>query len=155
MADRAEPLTAGEAERTLVMERVFRANVERVFRAWTDPAFMVRWWGPEGFTTPELTLDVRPGGTWRTVMRSPDGSSHSVSGVFRAIDPPHRLVLSWAWEEADGTRGHETEIELTFATVETGTRMRLVQRLFQSPDWRDRHRHGWTQSLDKLDRYFG
>jgi uncharacterized protein YndB with AHSA1/START domain len=154
VADRGEPAADSDGERTLVIERVFNATPDRVFRAWTDPAVLVKWWGPEGFTTPELSLDVRPGGTWRTVMRAPNGSTHPVSGVFREISPPSRLVLTWAWEE-DGKRGHETEIELTFSAVESRTHMRLVQRVFQSREWRDRHRHGWAPSLDKLARLFG
>jgi uncharacterized protein YndB with AHSA1/START domain len=151
--DRAEPFSAVDAERTLVIERVFKAQPDRVFRAWTDPATLARWWGPEGFTTPELSLDVRPGGAWRTVMRSPNGSDHPVSGHFREISPPHRLVLTWAWEE-NGQRGYETEIALTFSAVESGTHMRLVQRVFQTSERRDRHGDGWTQSFDKLARLF-
>jgi len=153
MVDRADTAIVDDPERTLVIERVFKASPERVFRAWTDPAVLVTWWGPDGFTTPEFTFDVRPGGAWRTVMRSPDGNPHPVSGIYREINPPRRLVITWAWEE-DGKRGHETEIEVTFSAIENGTRMRLVQRLFQSPESRDRHRHGWTQSFDKLERLF-
>jgi uncharacterized protein YndB with AHSA1/START domain len=149
-----EPAAArdGDNDRTLVIERLFKASPDRVFRAWTDPAILATWWGPEGHTTPVLALDCRPGGTWRTVMRSPDGSPHRVSGVYREVSPPERLVISWAWEEEDGRRGHETEIEVTFSQVAGGTLMRLVQRLFASPESRDRHRFGWTQSFDKLAR---
>jgi uncharacterized protein YndB with AHSA1/START domain len=153
MVDRAYTATVDDSERTLVIERVFKASPERVFRAWTDPAVLVTWWGPEGFTTPEFAFDLRTGGAWRTVMRSPDGTPHPVSGIYRAIDPPKRLVITWAWEE-DGKRGHETEIEVTFVAIESGTRMRLVQRLFQSPAVRDRHQDGWTRSFDKLERLF-
>jgi glutathione S-transferase len=153
MVDRSDTATVDDRQRTLVIERVFKASPERVFRAWTDPAVLVRWWGPEGFTTPEFAFDLRTGGAWRTVMRSPDGNPHRVSGIYRAIDPPRRLVITWAWEE-DDKRGHETEIEITFLAIENGTRMRLVQRLFQSPTSRDLHQDGWTQSFDKLDRLF-
>ena len=153
MNDRAD-VAVDEGERTLVIERTFKASPERVFRAWTDPAILAKWWGPAGFTTPQLSLDVRPGGAWRTVMRSPDGNPHAVSGVFREINPPNRLVISWAWEE-DGKRGHETEIELTFSADEEGTRMRLVQRIFQSSQARDNHRWGWSESFDKLAQLFG
>jgi uncharacterized protein YndB with AHSA1/START domain len=153
VADQAEAAVDGETERTLIIERVFRASPDRVFRAWTDPAVLVNWWGPEGYTTPEFTFDVRPGGAWRTVMRSPDGNPHRVSGIFREISPPNRLVLTWAWEE-EGKRGHETEIELTFSAVAEGTRMLLIQRVFQSLQARDNHRWGWTEGLNKLGRLF-
>ena len=82
-----------------------------MFRAWTDPAILVHWWGPEGFETPDCKMDVRPGGAWRSTMISPEGKSHTVSGVYREISPPRRLVMTWGWEN-DGKRGHETEVEL-------------------------------------------
>src|SRR5262245_8894126 len=97
-----------DPERTLVIERVFKASPERVFKAWTDPAVLATWWGPIGFTAAEYRLDVRKDGAWRTVMRAPDGSSHRVSGVYREIMPPTRLVFTWGWEEDGGQRGHET-----------------------------------------------
>jgi uncharacterized protein YndB with AHSA1/START domain len=155
MADPARSAASeDDPERTLVIERRFKASPERVFRAWTDPAILVTWWGPVGFTTPECHLDLRQGGAWRTVMRAPDGSRHPVSGVYREILPPKRLVITWAWEEADGRRGPETEVAVTFAPTPEGTHMRLVQRLFPSPAARDRHEDGWTQSLGKLEHLF-
>jgi len=155
MSDPDQAAASGDdAERTLVIERVFKASPERVFKAWTDPAVLVTWWGPAGFTTREFEFDLRSGGKWRTVLHAPDGRAHPVSGVYREIRPPTRLVITWAWEEADGRRGHETEVEVTFAPTGDGTHMRLVQRLFQSAAARDNHRHGWTQSFDKLERVF-
>jgi uncharacterized protein YndB with AHSA1/START domain len=83
---------------TLWMSRRFNAPRERVFRALTDARQLARWWGPKGFTVPDLALDVRPGGAWRTTVRSPDGQDHIVSGVYRDIMPPSRLVFTWGWE---------------------------------------------------------
>ena len=139
-----------EQDRTLVIERVFKAPPERVFKAWTDPAFLVKWWGPEGFTTPECRMDVRPGGAWRTRMVGPDGD-HTVAGVYREIAPPRRLVFTWGWE-IDGGRGHETVVDLTFEATPEGTRMRLVQRVFQSVEQRDMHDMGWNSSFNDLNR---
>ena len=96
-------------------------------------------------------MDVRPGGAWRSTMISPDGSSHIVSGVYREISPPRRLVMTWGWEN-DGQRGHETEVELTFEPVAAGTRMRLVQRLFETAQSRNSHEHGWSSSFNDLER---
>jgi uncharacterized protein YndB with AHSA1/START domain len=140
-------------DRTLVIERVFKAPPDQVFRAWTDPAILAKWWGPEGFTTPECQMDVRPGGAWRTRMVGPDGD-HTVSGVYREIAPPKRLVLTWGWE-TEGKRGHETEVALTFEPVAGGTRMRLVQSLFESVGERDMHDQGWSSSFNDLDRVLG
>jgi uncharacterized protein YndB with AHSA1/START domain len=80
----------------LRQSRSFAAPRERVFRAFTAPSQLAKWWGPKGFTVPACTLEVRVGGAWRTVMRSPEGKDHIVSGVYREITPPARLVFTWA-----------------------------------------------------------
>jgi uncharacterized protein YndB with AHSA1/START domain len=141
----------GTGDRTLVIERVFRAPPEEVFAAWTDPAILVEWWGPEGYRTPEHAMDVREGGAWRTVMRNASGEAHVASGVYREIAPPKRLVMTWGWQQPDGTRGHETTVELDFEPVPDGTRLRLVQRVFATVENRDGHRMGWSSSFNKLE----
>ena len=155
-ANSAEAVTEAEvANRTLVVERVFRAPPDKVFRAWTDPMELVRWWGPEGMTIPEVELDVQPGGAWRTVMANDDGMALTVSGVFREISPPQRLVMTWGWHQEDGGRGHETEIVVTFEDVPEGTRLKLVQSVFESVEQRDSHGMGWESTLNGLERLIG
>jgi uncharacterized protein YndB with AHSA1/START domain len=149
MADDAIAAAAVK-ERTLVIERIFKAPPERVFRAWTDPTVLIRWWGPQDYMAPDPELDVRVGGKWRSVMLGPDGSSHTVSGIYREVAPPRRLVMTWGWE-TDGRRGHETVIELTLEPAAGGTRMRLVQGVFETPKARDGHDWGWTSSFVRLE----
>ena len=134
----------------LNLSRSFAAPRERVFRAFTSPAQLARWWGPKGFTVPAGTLDVRAGGAWRTVMRSPEGKDHIVSGVYREILPPERLVFTWAWEE-DGARGHETVVTIELSETPGGTRLELTQERFETEDSLERHRHGWSGCLDCLE----
>ena len=96
---------AGEtAQRELVITRVFDAPRALVFKAWTEPDRLVRWWGPQGFTTPFCTMDLRPGGAVRFCMRSPEGTDHWLQGVYREIVAPERLVCTWAWEDAGARR---------------------------------------------------
>jgi uncharacterized protein YndB with AHSA1/START domain len=140
------------ADRTLIIERVFKAAPEKVFKAWTDPTILVQWWGPEGFSVPECEMDVRAGGSWRTTMVSPKGDGHTVSGLYREISPPNRLVMTWGWQQ-EGQRGHETVVEVTFEPVSTGTRMRLVQSVFESSSSRDAHSEGWNSTFNDLERY--
>lgn len=144
--------TAAVKDRVLRIERVIAATPERLFALWTEPEQLVKWWGPEGFTIPQHALDVRPGGRWRTTMRRPDGSQNTVSGIYRTLDPPRRLVFTWGWDDDAGLRGHETEITVTFEPVTGGTRMVLTQQTFVDSDSRDRHQHGWGSSFVKLER---
>lgn len=137
----------------LRMERIFPAEPQRIFQAWTDPEQLVRWWGPEGMTTPRCEMDVREDGTWLTTMRNADGEEFTVSGVYRVIDPPRRLVMTWAWHN-DGVRdGHETEISIDFDAVDGGTRLVLEQKSFKEPEHRDRHRGGWESSFNELGKF--
>ena len=92
-------------------------------------------------------MDVREGGAWRTVMRNAEGAAHIVSGVYREIAPPRRLVMTWGWEQPDGSRGHETTIELDFEPAPDGTRLRLVQRVFATVGASRRSPHGLEVEL--------
>ncbi len=140
-------------ERILRIERILTATPEAVFDAWTKPDLLVQWWGPEGFTATIDAMDLRVGGRWRTTMRSPEGSEHIVAGVYRTIDRPSRLVMTWAWDE-DGRPGHETEVDVSLEPTEGGTRLRLQQQEFATVESHDTHNGGWTSSLNKLERMF-
>jgi uncharacterized protein YndB with AHSA1/START domain len=136
----------------LRLERLIAAPPERVFALWTEPDLLVKWWGPEGFDVPVHSLDVRNGGRWRTTMRSPEGKLHTVSGVYRVIEPPRRLVFTWGWDDEQGRRGHETEVTVTFESAPGGTRLVLQQQAFQNKESRAQHSHGWESSFDCLER---
>lgn len=139
-------------DQVLRIERLIPASPERLFELWSEPSELVKWWGPDGFDVPASALDVRPGGYWRTTMRSPQGDLHTVSGVYRTIDKPRRLVFTWGWDDDTGLRGHETEVTVTFEPAPGGTRMVLLQQAFENKDQRDRHNQGWSSSFDCLAR---
>ncbi len=144
---------ASTAERVLVITRVFDAPRLLVLKAWTEPEHLVRWWGPQGFTTPSCKMDVRPGGAFRFHMRSREGTDHWLRGVYREIVEPERLIFSWAWEDAEGKPGHETLVTVSFAEQGARTELTLHQAVFESVTARDAHRGGWTSCLDRLAEY--
>ena len=136
----------------LRIERVFHAPIEHVFRAWTDPAALARWFGPQGMSIPEVDCDARPGGRYRVVMRAPGGHVHTVTGEFRAVEPPRRLVMTWGWMEGE-TRGHETLVEVELIDQGRSTLMRFTQQVFASRSARDAHREGWAETWPGLDAF--
>ena len=144
---------AGRSRLELVLKRVFDAPRDVVFRAWTDPERRARWWGPKGFTVPEYKMDVRPGGAWRTCMRSPDGEIYWVQGVYREIVAPERLVFTWAWEDEHGNPGHETLVTVEFRARGDKTELTLTHSVFESAKSRDAHKSGWSSSLDCLAEF--
>jgi uncharacterized protein YndB with AHSA1/START domain len=139
--------------RVLVITRVFDAPRRLVFKAWTEPERLVRWWGPKGFTTPFCKMDVCPGGAYRFGMRSSDGTEHWLQGVYREILEPERLVFTWAWEDAQGEAGPVTLLTLNFAEHAGKTKLTLQQAVFETVTARDAHQQGWTTGLDRLADY--
>ncbi len=142
----------------LRFERHFAASPRRVFQALTDPGELVRWWGPEGYSVPECELDVRPGGAWRTCMRSPEGTDHCVGGVYREVVPPARLVYTWAWESSGSEDSADSTPVETLVTIELeasdgGTDLVLTHRGFASDEARDHHQGGWVSCFDCLAQF--
>ena len=80
-------------DREIVTKRLLKAPRELVFRAWTDPEHLARWWGPKGFTNTFHEFDPRPGGTWKFVMHGPDGTDFKNKCVFVEIMKPERIVF--------------------------------------------------------------
>ncbi len=140
----------GQNETTLRLVRLIPAAPEALFRLWTEPAHLVQWWAPEGCEASVQALETRPGGRWRIVLRQPDRGELAMSGIYLAVEPPRRLAFTWAWEDADGARGHETEVSVSFEPAPGGTRLVLVQQYFASKQARDRHTAGWSTSFDRL-----
>jgi uncharacterized protein YndB with AHSA1/START domain len=110
------------SDREIVVSRVFDAPRELVFDAWTDPEQVVQWWGPHGFTTTIQEMDVRPGGVWRFVMHSSDGTDYDNKVVFVEVVKPERLVYDHGGgEESDIQQFHVT---VTFVEEDGKTRLR-------------------------------
>jgi uncharacterized protein YndB with AHSA1/START domain len=141
------------AERTLILTRVFDAPRALVFKVWSDPQHLAKWWGPRGFTVLSCKADVRPGGAYRFHTRSPQGTEHWLAGIYREIVEPERLDFTYAWLHPDGTPKHEMLVELSFREKGEKTELTLRQSNFESVTARDLHREGWTSTLDVLGEY--
>jgi uncharacterized protein YndB with AHSA1/START domain len=145
----------GFGERTVVIARVFDAPRDLVWKAWTDPNMMAQWWGPKGFTNPVCDLDVRVGGAIRIHMRAPDGTVYPMTGTFREIVAPARLVFM---AEARDHAGKVLLESLTTATFEEeGGKTRLtvharaVGLVAIAPQMLAGMEAGWTGSIDRLE----
>jgi len=152
-ADLDRPAGASAAELELVITRILDAPRELVFKAWTEPDRVIRWWGPRGFTTAHYELDFRPDGAYRVCMRSPEGTEHWQRGVCREVVEPERLVFTFAWEDSEGTPGHETVVTVTLAEFGAKTKLTLHQAVFETVTARDLHQGGWASALECLAEY--
>jgi uncharacterized protein YndB with AHSA1/START domain len=141
------------ADRELVITRIFDAPRSLVFKAWTAPEHLMRWWGPHGFRVLSCEIDLRVGGAWRLSMRSPAGVVDRQQGVFREIVEPERLVFTYAFEDESGHAGHQTIVTVSFAEVGSKTRLTVHQALFETVTVCDDHVRGWGEALDHLAEY--
>lgn len=139
-------------DRVVRIERLVAATPERVFQYWTEPELFTQWMGPEGFSIPSFDHDFRVGGQWRQTMQSPDGKLMTVRGVFRAIEPPRRLVYTWSWDADMGSADYETEVTVVFEPAPGGTRIKLTHQIFANVNDRDGHNRGWASTLNRLER---
>jgi uncharacterized protein YndB with AHSA1/START domain len=163
LAEHLASMTSAGEELTIV--RVFDAPRELVFKAWTDPKLVMRWWGPKDFTAPFCEIDLRPGGVFRYCMRSPDGKEFWNKGVFHEIIVPEKIVSTMYFSDKDGNRvgpeyyglaGGPSEMPLdtvTFEVVE-GKKTRLTLNRKNLPgisaEFMSGMNQGWNQSLDRF-----
>lgn len=118
------PDAPSTADREIVTTRLLDAPRELVWKAWTDPRHVGRWWGPRGFTTTTHEIDVRPGGTWRFTMHGPDGTDFPNRIEFLEVVEPARLVYRHAGEGET----EEVRFRTTVHLEPEGDRTRLTMR---------------------------
>jgi uncharacterized protein YndB with AHSA1/START domain len=136
---------------SLTLKRHYAAPIEKVYRAWTDPEALTRWFGPSDDGR-ILVAETNPkvGGRYRIVMEMPSGEQHRVGGVYREIVPNEKLTFTWAWES---TPERESLVTVKLKKAGNGTDMTLIHVQFFDEAARDRHEHGWTGTLERLGRY--
>lgn len=132
----------------LNMTRLIRAPREKVFAAWTEPALLMRWWGPGPVTCPEAHVDLREGGDYRLANLQPDGSTTWISGRFETVRPPEELVYTW---RIGGLVNEPTLVRVKFLPHRHGTKLVLTHERFAVEAIRDMHAQGWSGCLDKLE----
>ncbi|HEY2643036.1 MAG TPA: SRPBCC domain-containing protein [Galbitalea sp.] len=136
----------------LHLEKVLGSSPERVFAAFTDADELRQWWGPEAFTVPHLQFDVVEGASYRITMQPPDTDAFHLGGTFRVVEPPGRLVFTFAWEEPDPD-DQETLVVLCFQSADEGTNLVLDQQPFKTEQRWQLHHDGWTDTVERLARF--
>ena len=145
-------MTGDRGGLTLHLEKVLQAPKESVFAACVEAAKLAIWWGPAGFTTHSVDLDVRPGGGYRITMQPPVGEVFHVRGEYSEVDPPRRLVYTFEWEEPDPD-DQETVVTLSFLDDRSGTKLVLHQGPFATEARYALHEAGWTETLERLEQF--
>lgn len=155
------------------IRRAFDAPRARVWKAWTDAKSLGQWWGPKGFDIASVKLDLRPGGIFHYLLRSPDGQEMWGKLIFREIVPQERLVFIVSFSDAEGGLSRHPLHEgwplailstVTFADAGPGRTEITVRwaphdatdaehEVFE--DGKDSMTAGWTGTFDRLDAFLG
>jgi len=149
-------------ESEIVITRIFEAPRELVWKTWTDPKRMKRWWGPKNFTAPIIKIDFHIGGKYLYCMRSPDGQDFWSTGVYREIVEPERIVCTDSFADEKGNKvspshygmsgdlPEEFLVTVTFEEHDDKTTMTLRHVGMPAGEMSDRAKVGWNESFDKL-----
>jgi uncharacterized protein YndB with AHSA1/START domain len=137
---------------SLTLERFYPVAPEKVWRAWTDPQALSRWFGPGGPQPVALAeLDVRVGGRFRVLFGGAAGTEHEVQGVYREVVPSRRLVFTWTWPRTTPER--ESLVTIEFRKAGRGTELHFTHAQHFDEQVRDGHQRGWRESFLKLEQY--
>lgn len=132
----------------LRLERFYPVAPEKVWRAWTDPQALGKWFRPDAsFSIPVAEADVRVGGRFRVLMVDARGEEFDLSGVYREVIPFRRLAMTWAWKNQPG---HESLVSVDLRPAKGGTQLELRHAGYLDFDNQPTHEQGWNGALDKL-----
>ena len=149
-------MITGDAARTsLEIKRFIKAPRDRVYAAWTDPAQLKQWFGPEKVRTRDLIADVRAGGKFRWDLTNPEGEDMTMLGEYREIQPGRKIVFTWQWDDDEDWENHVSIVTVEFNDADGGTALRLTHERLPNAESRDGHTEGWNSVLDKLEGFVG
>ena len=109
--------TVSEIER-MVVTRIFDAPRELVWKAWTDPKYVMQWWGPKGFTSPVCQMDFRVGGKYLICTRTPDGQDFWHGGEYHEIVPHEKIISSMYFSDSEGNKVEPAQLGIEHEGIE-------------------------------------
>ena len=155
------------ADLSLIIRKTIAANPEQVFRAWTHPEALQKWWGPVGVTCHEAEVDLRIGGAYRIGNTLPDGNVIWITGEFEKIETNSMLVYTWSTyaggpsqsgtEEASRAAVQERVTvkfnSVPLQSVQQGTEVIVIHEKIETQVLVEQHLHGWEGCLAGLLEY--
>jgi uncharacterized protein YndB with AHSA1/START domain len=143
-----------EKDFKLEIRRVINAPRDRVYAAWTDPAQLKEWFGPEKVQTRDLITDARVGGEFRWDLINSEGEKMTCRGEYRELQPGKKIVFTWQWEDDEDWENHVSIVTVDLDDAGGGTELRLTHEKLPNKESRDGHTRGWNSALDKLEKFF-
>jgi uncharacterized protein YndB with AHSA1/START domain len=138
---------------SLEVKRLIKAPRDRVYAAWTDPAQLKQWFGPEKVQTRDFIADTRVGGKFRWDLTNPEGEKMTCRGEYRELQPGKKIVFTWQWEDDETWENHISVVTVELDDADGGTELRLTHERLPNEASRDGHTGGWNSALDKLEKF--
>jgi uncharacterized protein YndB with AHSA1/START domain len=148
-------MATNTAEKTsLEIKRFINAPRHRVYAAWTDPAQLKEWFGPENVRTRNFTADARVGGKYRWDLINEEGEDMTISGEYRELISRKKIVFTWKWDDDEAWNNTSSVVTVELSDRDGGTELRLIHEKLPSEESRDRHNEGWNSVVDRLEKFF-
>jgi uncharacterized protein YndB with AHSA1/START domain len=155
---------AGNDPERMVVTKVFNASRELVWKAWTDPQYVMQWWGPKGFSCPTCRIDFRVGGKFLISMKPPDGQEFYNGGDYHEIVPHEKIVSSMYFADANGNKVEAAELGIDHTAIEDAydvalledigngqTRLTFIGNETAEDAKASGQVEGWNQILEKIE----
>jgi uncharacterized protein YndB with AHSA1/START domain len=134
----------------LIVRKTIQASPERLFQAWTEPAQLREWWGPEGVACIGAEVDLKVGGRYRIGNQLPDGKILWIGGEFEVIESPRLLAYTW---QLEGMPGAAERVTVRFEPRGAVTEVIVTHERIPNETLREQHQLGWYGCLDGLMQY--
>jgi uncharacterized protein YndB with AHSA1/START domain len=154
--------TVNEKQR-MVITRIFDAPRALVWKAWTEPQYVMQWWGPKGFTAPVCKIDFRVGGKFLCCMKSPDGQEGWNGGEYHEIVPHEKIVYSLYFADSQGNKVDPAQLGIEHEAIEDArdvvifedfgngqTKLTMIGNETMEEAKNSRQVEGWNEILDKV-----
>jgi uncharacterized protein YndB with AHSA1/START domain len=146
--------TKATQKTSLKIKRFINAPRTRVYAAWTDPAQLKEWWGPESVQTRNFVAETRVGGKYRWDLINQEDEEMSVFGEYLELVPGKKIVFTWKWDDDEVWEKRDSIVTVELSDRDGGTELRLTHEQLPSEESRDRHNEGWNSVLDRLEKFF-
>ena len=138
---------------SLEIKRLIKAPRDLVYAAWTDPAQLIQWFGPEKVQTRDLIAETRVGGKFRWDLTNSEGEKMTCLGEYRELEPGKKIVFTWQWDDDESWENHTSIVTVELSDADGGTELRLTHEQLPNEASRDGHTGGWNSALDKLEKF--
>ena len=142
--------TQSQATYSLELEHTFCAPREKVFEAWTQPEQLMQWFGSPQSKNNDAKVDLRVGGAYHIAMDSAQFGPLTISGSFREVDPPRKLVYTWCVDPSPGALIRNTLVSVEFHERGAWTDLTLRHEVLPDELSRQQHNDGWNGCFDSL-----